>query len=186
MRSDAPARRRRSEGMTALRLCAVAGAGLPPREPSGTPTQITRNDPSIVRSLRAGRGRLVRRQEGHMRLSIRSKIILALPPLGLACLYPWRVDRLPCGRPGAVGVGRARTDRAARDEAGAGESFIKDQLRYTTAAATSRTIGEASRDFIAALKEMRAAAADPVATDADNAALTDLVPREVRRRSWKK
>ena len=106
-----------------------------------------------------------------MRLSIRSKIILALLPLGLACLTLGGLIGYRAGdRALSASVERELTAQREMKRERV-ESFIKDQLRYTTAAATSRTIGEASRDFIAALKEMRAAAADPVGAGSDTGVL---------------
>ena len=106
-----------------------------------------------------------------MRLSIRSKIILALLPLGLACLALGGLIGYRAGdRALSASVERELTAQREMKRERV-EAYIQTQLRYTTAAATSRSVAEASQAFIAALREMREAAIDPVAAGSDNGVL---------------
>jgi hypothetical protein len=50
-------------------------------------------------------------------------------------------------------------------------SYIRDQLRFTDAVASAPAIAEASKAFIAALKEMRAAPIDPAEQNEDRSTL---------------
>jgi class 3 adenylate cyclase len=106
-----------------------------------------------------------------MRFSIRSKIILVLLPLGLACLAVG----------GALGYragDQALTQNVERELTAQREmkrqrveAYIHEQLRLTSVIASSPDIADASKDFIVALKEMRARPPDPAAAAADASAL---------------
>jgi class 3 adenylate cyclase len=104
-------------------------------------------------------------------LSLRSKIILTLLPLGLGCLaIGGALGYREADRALRESVERALTAQREAKRHGI-EAYIRDQLRFTDAVASAPVIAEASKAFIAALKEMRAALIDPAEQNADRSTL---------------
>ena len=119
---------------------------------------------------------------GSMRLSLRSKIILTLLPLGLVCLalggaLGYRVGDKALSMSVEQQLTAQREGKRQRVDA-----YVRTRLGLTNAFAGTPALAEASEGFIAALKEMRAAPIDPVREGTDRAALNtwyekNLVPK---------
>lgn len=117
-----------------------------------------------------------------MRLSLRSKIILTLLPLGLVCLalggaLGYRAGDKALSMSVEQQLTAQREGKRQRVEA-----YVRTRLGLVNAFAGAPLLAEASKDFIAALKEMRAAPIDPVREGADRAGLEawyekNLVPK---------
>ena len=117
-----------------------------------------------------------------MRLSLRSKIILTLLPLGLACLAVGGALGYRAGDSALTASVEQRLTAQREVKRQRVDSYIRNQLRLTNALAGVPQFAEASKDLIAALKEMRAAPIDPAREGADRAALEswyekNLVPK---------
>jgi len=116
-------------------------------------------------------------------LSIRSKIILVLLLTGLACLAAGAVIGYLVGEAALTRSVEGRLTILRELKRRRVEAYVNNQLRFTTAVATSAETVEATKAFIAAFREMRAEIqADPAAMQADTAALEtwynkDLIPR---------
>ena len=116
-------------------------------------------------------------------LTIRSKIILVVLFTGLACLAAGGIIGYRAGEAALMqsvegGLTTLRELKRRRIEA-----YIINELRFTTALATSAQTIEATKAFIAAFREMRGETqADPSAMQADTVTLetwynNDLLPR---------
>ena len=116
-------------------------------------------------------------------LSIRSKIILVLLLTGLACLAAGAVIGYRVGEAALTQSVEGRLTILRELKRRRVEVYVNNQLRFTTAVATSAETVEATKAFIAAFREMRAEVqADPAASQADTVALQtwynkDLIPR---------
>ncbi|MBV8969955.1 MAG: HAMP domain-containing protein, partial [Verrucomicrobia bacterium] len=116
-------------------------------------------------------------------LSIRSKIILVLLLTGLACLAAGAVIGYRVGEAALTQSVEGRLTILRELKRRRVEAYVNNQLRFTTAVATSAETVEATKAFIAAFREMRAEVqADPAASQADTVALQtwynkDLIPR---------
>ena len=116
-------------------------------------------------------------------LSIRSKIILVLLLTGLACLAAGAVIGYLAGEAALTQSVEGRLTTLRELKRLRVEAYVRNELRFTTAAATSAETIEATKAFIAAFREMRAEIqADPSAMQADTAVLEtwynqDLIPR---------
>jgi len=116
-------------------------------------------------------------------LSIRSKIILVLLLTGLACLGTGAVIGYLAGEAALTQSVEGRLDALRELKRRRVETYVNNELRFTTAVATSAEAIEATRAFIAAFREMRAEVqADSAAMKADAVALeawynNDLIPR---------
>jgi hypothetical protein len=116
-------------------------------------------------------------------LSIRSKIILVLLLSGLACLAAGAVIGYLVGEAALTQSIEGRLTALRELKRRRVEAYVSDELRFTSAVATSADTIEATKAFIAAFREMRAEIqADLAAMQADTVALetwynSDLVPR---------
>ena len=116
-------------------------------------------------------------------LSIRSKIILVLLLTGLACLAAGALIGYVAGEAALTQSVDGRLTALRELKRRRVEAYVRNELRFTTAVATSAETIEAAKAFIAAFREMRAEVqSDPAAMQADNAALeawynNDLIPR---------
>ncbi len=117
-----------------------------------------------------------------MRFSLRSKIIMTLLPLGLVCLAVGGVLGYRAGDTALNASIEQRLTAQREAKRQRVESYIGNQLKLTNAVAGFPLFAEASREFVAALKDMRSAPPDPAREAADKTALTawydtNLVPR---------
>lgn len=116
-------------------------------------------------------------------LSIRSKIILVLLLTGLACLTTGAVIGYLAGEAALNQSVDGRLQGLRELKRRRVEAYVNNELRFTTAIATSAETIEATKAFIAAFREMHAdVQADPAAMQADTVQLeswynTDLLPR---------
>ncbi|MBV8212151.1 MAG: HAMP domain-containing protein [Verrucomicrobia bacterium] len=116
-------------------------------------------------------------------LSIRSKIILVLLLTGLACLAAGAVIGYLAGEAALTQSVESRLTVLREIKRRRVEAYVNNELRFTTAVATSAETVEATKAFIAAFREMRAEIqTDPAAMQADTAVLEnwynkDLIPR---------
>ena len=116
-------------------------------------------------------------------LSIRSKIILVLLLTGLACLAAGAVIGYLAGEAALTQSIESRLTVLREIMRRRVETYVNNELRFTTAVATSAETVEATKAFIAAFREMRAEIqTDPAAMQADTAVLEnwynkDLIPR---------
>jgi len=116
-------------------------------------------------------------------LSIRSKIILILLLTGLICLATGGVIGYRVGEAALTQSLEQRLTILRELKRRRVEAYINNELRFTTAVASSSETIEATKAFIAAFREMHAETqADPKAMQADTVALEawysqDLIPR---------
>jgi class 3 adenylate cyclase len=116
-------------------------------------------------------------------LSIRSKIILVLLLTGLVCLAAGAVIGYRAGEAALTQSVDGRLEGLRELKRLRVEAYVNNELRFTTAVATSAETIEAAKAFIATFREMRAdVQADPAAMQADTVALEtwydkDLIPR---------
>lgn len=116
-------------------------------------------------------------------LSVRSKIIVVLLLTGLVCLAAGGIIGYLAGQAALTQSVEGRLTVLRELKRRRVEAYIKNELRFTTAVASSLETIEATKAFIAAFREMRAETeADTVAMQADSLALEDwynkdLVPR---------
>jgi class 3 adenylate cyclase len=116
-------------------------------------------------------------------LSIRSKIILVLLLTGLACLAAGAGIGYLAGEAALTQSVEGRLTALRELKRRRVEAYISNELRFTTAVATSTETIEATKAFIAAFHDMRPEVQeDPAAMQADTVALegwynNDLVPR---------
>ena len=116
-------------------------------------------------------------------LSIRSKIILILLLTGLACLAAGAIIGYLAGEAALTQSVEGRLTTLREIKRLRVEAYVRNELRFTTAVATSLETIEATKEFIAAFRDMRAEIqADPSAMQADKAVLEtwynqDLIPR---------
>jgi hypothetical protein len=116
-------------------------------------------------------------------LSIRSKIIVVLLLTGLACLAAGAVIGYLAGEAALTQAVEGRLTTLRELKRRRVEAYVNNELRFTTAVATSAETVEATKAFIAAFRDMRAEIqADPAAMQADTAVLEnwynkDLIPR---------
>ncbi|RBP07435.1 class 3 adenylate cyclase [Roseiarcus fermentans] len=117
-----------------------------------------------------------------MRLSLRSKIILTLLPLGLVCLAIGGALGYRTGYTALTASIEQQLTAQREAKRQRVESYVRNQLRLTDAAGGFPVVAEASAAFLAALKAVRAAPADPAAQGAADTALEawyqkNFVPR---------
>ena len=111
------------------------------------------------------------------------KIILVLLLTGLACLAAGGVIGYLAGEAALTQSAEGRLTTLRELKRLRVEAYVKNELRFTTAVATSAETIEATKEFIAAFREMRTEIqADPAAMQADTAVLgtrynQDLIPR---------
>jgi len=116
-------------------------------------------------------------------LSIRSKIILILLLTGLACLAAGTIIGYLAGEAALTQSVEVRLTTLREIKRLRVEAYVRNELRFTTAVATSAETVEATKAFIAAFWEMRAEIqTDPSAMQADKAVLEtwynqDPIPR---------
>jgi len=116
-------------------------------------------------------------------LSIRSKIILILLLTGLTCLAAGAIIGYLAGEAALTQSVEGRLTTLREIKRLRVEAYVRNELRFTTAVATSAETVEATKAFIAAFREMRAEIqTDPSAMQADTAVLEtwynqDLIPR---------
>ncbi|MBV9731634.1 MAG: HAMP domain-containing protein, partial [Verrucomicrobia bacterium] len=116
-------------------------------------------------------------------LSIRSKIILILLLTGLTCLAAGAIIGYLAGEAALTQSVEGRLTTLREIKRLRVEAYVRNELRFTTAVATSAETVEATKAFIAAFREMRAEIqTDPSAMQADKAVLEtwynqDLIPR---------